>query len=256
MKQWNVYRLHYYASALLVIAMATALMTFPVHASEPEPSTSDWQPGNMGLNKEQAQAIAKAREEQSAKSYSKQEQAAIDLAIRTVNEKTPVSRDSISNLRIRVIQWPDSSLGCAEPGVEYLQRVVPGYFVSFSTDDKIYSVHIGDGSAVVCDQINDYLVDRRKRGMSIISTYQAARIDLAKKLKVEPKQITVIKIQPETWKDSSLGCPVSGQQYQPGPIKGLRINMTCRDREYEYRTTLDGGDFVSCKEIVSCHETE
>ncbi len=240
------------------LLVSLAACTAAEHQQHPEPMTTmnEGERTIMGISEEQQQAIAKAREELSAKRYSEQDQAAIDLAIRTVNERTPVSRDSVSNLRVRPIQWPNSSLGCAEPGVSYLQRVIPGYVVSFNVEDKIYSVHIGDGSAVICDRINDYFAERRKRSMSIIRTYEAARVDLAKKLYVEAEQITITDIKQETWPDMSLGCPAAGEKYKAGPVEGLRIKMTCRDREYEYRSPLDGGDFVSCQKIVSCHETE
>ena len=190
------------------------------------------------------------------KGYSEQEQAAIDLAIRTVNERTPVSKDSISHLQIRSMQWPDSSLGCPEPGGEYLQQVIPGYLVNFNVNQQMYSVNVGNGSAVICDQINDFMAKKRKRGQAIIQLHEAAKVDLADKLMVKTEQIAVTHMQLETWPDSSLGCPVAGQQYQQGPVEGLRIEMTCKDREYEYRAAFDGGEFVSCKKIVSCHETE
>ena len=240
----------------LAITIASVFSTFPTYASEPDQPVSGVESVISGLDREQKQAIAKAREEQARRGYSKQEEAAIDLAIKKVNEKTPVSRDTAANLKIRSIKWPDSSLGCAEPGVDYLQKVTPGYLVSFKVDEKFYSVNIGDNRAIVCDRINDFMLERKKRADSVISAHRNARLDLAEKLMVDPELVKTSKIQIETWTDSSLGCPQPGQQYKAGPIEGLKINMTCRDRKYEYRIPLEGGEFISCTEIVSCHETE
>ena len=210
----------------------------------------------QGLTREQAEVVAKAREAQAAQGYSEREQAAIDLALRTVSEKTPVSQDSVSHLRIRSVEWPDSSLGCPEPGVEYLQRVIPGYLVSFNAEQRLYTVHVGDNQAVVCDRFNDMMAKRQERGRAVITAHRAAKLDLAEKLMVAPEMITVTKIRQETWTDSSLGCPVAGEPYAQGPVDGLIIDMTCRDKQYEYRVVLGTENFVSCEQLVSCHETE
>ena len=223
---------------------------------DPKPAAGGSEAVIQGLTEEQAQVVANARLQQAENKYSEREKAAIDLAIHTVNEKEPVSKDSITHLRIRSMQWPDSSLGCGEPGVQYLQRVIPGYFVSFSANEKIYTVHVGDGTAIVCDRFNDLASERQKRGRAVITAHNNARADLAEKLKVDPEMITVTKMKSETWPDSSLGCPVAGEHYTQGPFEGLVINMTCRDRQYEYRVALDSGEMKSCKEIVSCYDTE
>ena len=243
-------------SSLLAIAMASALVTNPAFASEPESTKGELDSVMMGLNKEQKQKVVKAREEQAKIGYSKEEEAAINLAISKVNERTPVSREELTNLRIRSIQWPDSSLGCAEPGVEYLQKVVQGYLVNYNVAEEFYSVNVGDGRAIVCDRVNDFMLERKQRADSVIRSHRTARLDLAEKLMVDPELVKMNKIKVETWADSSLGCPQPGQQYKAGPIEGLKINMTCRDKKYEYRVPLEGGEFISCTEIISCHETE
>jgi len=223
---------------------------------DPKPAAGGSEAVVQGLTEEQAQAVANARLKQAENQYSEREKAAIDLAIRTVNEREPVSKESVTHLRVRSVQWPDSSLGCGEPGVAYLQRVVPGYFVSFSANEKVYTVHVGDNSAIVCDKFNDLMTERQKRGRAAIMAHNNARADLAKKLNVDPEMITVTKMKTETWPDSSLGCPVAGEKYTQGPIEGLVIDMACRDRQYEYHVALDSGEMKSCKEIVSCYDTE
>lgn len=240
----------------LTVTISLAIASLPSYASEPKPPESGQENPISGLAKEQEQAVAKAREEQAKMGYSKQEDVAIDLAISKVNEKTPVSRDTVTNIRIRSIDWPDSSLGCPEPGAEYLQKVTPGYLVNFKAGENIHTVNIGDNRAVICERINDFMLERKKRGDSVLRAHREARLDLAKKLNVDPEVVKISKIKVETWPDSSLGCPQSDQQYKEGPIEGLKINMTCRDRQYEYRIPLEGGEFISCKEIISCHETE
>ena len=216
----------------LTITIASALATIPSYASESEPPVGGPETKMSGLDTEQQKTVAKAGEEQAKKGYSKQEETAIDLAISKLNEKIPVSRDTISNIRIRSIQWPDSSLGCAEPGVEYLQVVTPGYLVNFKANEKIYTINVGGNRAIICDRINDFMLERKKRADLVLGASRAARLDLAEKLMVDPKLVKIIKIKPETWSDSSLGCPHSDNLNREGPIEGLRINMTCKDKQY------------------------
>ena len=255
MKLQNIERRRRLTITKLAIAMTSVLVSLPAYAAEPEPAKDELDSVIKGLSKEQAQEIAKAREEQAAKQYTSQEQEAIDLAISKVNQITPLSKDSVEHLKIRSIQWPDSSLGCPEPGVDYLHKMIPGYLVSFTVDGKIYSVNIGDNTAIICDRINNFMLERKKRADSVMKAYRSARLDLAEKLKVDPELIKVTKIKAETWPDSSLGCSGPVQEHQENPVEGFRINMTCRDKEYEYRVPLEGGDYISCKAIVSCHET-
>jgi hypothetical protein len=39
------------------------------------------------------------------------------------------------------VRWPDTSLGCPEPGYAYAKVMVPGYRFTFSYDGSFYEVH-------------------------------------------------------------------------------------------------------------------
>jgi hypothetical protein len=44
--------------------------------------------------------------------------------------------------------WPDSSIGCPQPGMAYAQIIIPGYIVTVDTDDFVTEVQVhsdGDG---------------------------------------------------------------------------------------------------------------
>ena len=40
--------------------------------------------------------------------------------------------------------WPDGGLGCAKPGEMYTQATVPGYWIEFELDSRVYSYHATD----------------------------------------------------------------------------------------------------------------
>ncbi len=64
--------------------------------------------------------------------------------------------DSFTLVEIVAKDWSDSSLGCPEPGMMYMQVIVPGHRVTLATEGlpqqrRTYAVHLGPQRAVVCD---------------------------------------------------------------------------------------------------------
>ena len=240
----------------LALAIGTVQFAGFAWANEPNDPTNKTEQTLKNLNSEQAKRVADAKKAQAAKGYDEKQQEAIDLAIEAVNLQTPVDKDVISDLKITSVQWPDSSLGCPSPGQQYLQVVVPGYLVNFSAEGKDYSVSTGNGQAVVCDQLMNFMSARRERGQAIMTTQRAARADLAEKLMIDIEQVKVTKMKLETFPDARLGCDENEAPEQPVPVDGLIINLSCRDQQYEYRAIVGETRYISCKPIASCHETE
>lgn len=61
--------------------------------------------------------------------------------------KLGVDRAELKLVRSEAVDWPDSSLGCPEPGKVYTQAIVPGYRIIFDHNGQQYEVHSNrDGS--------------------------------------------------------------------------------------------------------------
>ncbi len=76
---------------------------------------------------------------------------AVALAKRTLAEHLKSSdRAEIAVVRTEPVDWPDTALGCPEPGMMYAQVIVSGYRVVLSVNGKEYPVHVGSGQAIVC----------------------------------------------------------------------------------------------------------
>ena len=58
--------------------------------------------------------------------------AAVDSALDDAASHLGVSKDQLSVAQVQAQQWPDSSLGCPQPGQLYSQIVTPGYLVRIS----------------------------------------------------------------------------------------------------------------------------
>ncbi len=59
----------------------------------------------------------------------------------------------IEVLSVEMYEWPDTSLGCPEPGKSYAQVVTTGYRLILRVEDEQYEVHVDQEGqiAVLCD---------------------------------------------------------------------------------------------------------
>lgn len=70
-----------------------------------------------------------------------------DLARRL---KLPVSE--ISVVSVEAVDWPDTSLGCPQPGMAYAQVITPGFRVVLEAAGQSYEYHTDQDSSVVLCQ--------------------------------------------------------------------------------------------------------
>ncbi len=162
------------------------------------------------------------------------------LAIATLADDRGISSDRIRVDTIRAVQWPDSSLGCPQPGQQYLQVVTPGHRISLRVDEQLYTVHEAGGKAFVCHQ-------RKSGGVPLTPQLEIvwgeqmleARADLAARLGVAEEAIRPMGGRPATWEDSSLGCPAPGGTYAPGPVEGYVLVLRHGTRQFTYHTDME-----------------
>ena len=64
------------------------------------------------------------------------EKARADLA-----ERYDIDPDLIGVAEARAVEWPDTSLGCPQPGMAYAAVLTPGYFILLETKDRSYPYH-------------------------------------------------------------------------------------------------------------------
>lgn len=62
-----------------------------------------------------------------------------------------VSSEEIEVIEVEEVEWPDTSLGCPQPGMAYAQVIVPGWRAVMRADDEVYEYHSGAGHGVLCD---------------------------------------------------------------------------------------------------------
>ncbi len=69
---------------------------------------------------------------------------------------------------------------------------------------------------------------------------QIATNDLATRLNIDAKSISVISAESITWPNAALGCPSPGKVYAQGKVPGYQIRLEVDGIEYIYNTDLLG----------------
>lgn len=134
---------------------------------------------------------------------------AVALAKETVSQQAHVPQERLVLESVKAADWPDSSLGCPQPGMMYAQMITSGFKVILTTANTPYAVHIGSGRAVICGGPGaQSLSPKGKAAIAKLELIQRAREKLSATLQVDMAQIEATGI--DTPK-STCGGPAAGQ---------------------------------------------
>lgn len=161
------------------------------------------------------------------------------LAVATLAADLGVPEDEVLVDTLRAVNWPDSSLGCPQPGQAYMQVVTPGHKITLRVDGQFHFVHEARGKAFVCRRAKAAVAGVSPK-LELVWSEQAiwARQDLAGRLGVAADDIRLVSAESRSWEDSSLGCPVAGETYVPGRVKGYVLTLSHRGKSFTYHTDL------------------
>jgi len=80
-------------------------------------------------------------------------QVVVDRAMADLVARLGIDQSAITVLTAKAMTWPDKSIGCPKPGMQYVQVLVDGALVDLQADGKTYSYHSGDdGKPMLCEQ--------------------------------------------------------------------------------------------------------
>jgi hypothetical protein len=89
----------------------------------------------------------------SAESEQKALERLAELATAELADQLAVETEEIELIETEAVQWPDSSLGCPQPGMMYAQVITPGYRLMLEVDGQVYVFHTDSSQRVVrCDE--------------------------------------------------------------------------------------------------------
>jgi len=61
-----------------------------------------------------------------------------------------VAQEEITVVSVEYVEWPDTSLGCPQPGQMYLQVITPGYRIVLGVGDRTYEYHSSRQEVILC----------------------------------------------------------------------------------------------------------
>jgi hypothetical protein len=74
-----------------------------------------------------------------------------EAAITHLAAKLGIPENEVQVVEVRIVEWPDGSLGCPEEGKLYTQAVVDGVQVVLQANERIFDYHAGsDGEPFLC----------------------------------------------------------------------------------------------------------
>ncbi len=78
----------------------------------------------------------------------------VQLAKEDLARRLDVSLEDTRVLSVEAMDWPDTSLGCPEPGMMYAQVITPGFRVMLEAEAKTYEYHTDRSSVVVLCEVS------------------------------------------------------------------------------------------------------
>ena len=73
----------------------------------------------------------------------------VELAKAELAKRRVIDKDKIAVVGVESVDWPDTSLGCPEPGMMYAQVITPGYKILLSYAEEIYEYRSDQNDRVV-----------------------------------------------------------------------------------------------------------
>lgn len=65
----------------------------------------------------------------------------VTLAKIDLSNRLGISREAIRVVEVRKVNWPDTSLGCPEPGQFYAQVITPGFVIRLEVGGRLCEYH-------------------------------------------------------------------------------------------------------------------
>ena len=159
----------------------------------------------------------------------------------------PVSQVTVDS--VRPVDWPDSSIGCPQPGQAYAQVITPGHKIALRARGQIYVLHEAGGKPFLCKRSKPVADLTPQRELVWAAMAAKAREDLATRLGVAPDQVIVADARRKRFDDAGLECPEDGIDYPAEPVDGYVLVLRHGSRNYTYHTDLER--VVACPAIAA-----
>ena len=78
----------------------------------------------------------------------------IDIAVADLAQRLSIDATQVDVVSATLAEWPDSALGCPQPGMRYAQVATDGSLIVLMAEDKAYRYHAGGSrTPFLCEQV-------------------------------------------------------------------------------------------------------
>lgn len=169
-------------------------------------------------------------------------------AVKMLAEELNAPMTQVSVISIKPVNWPDSSVGCPQPGQAYAQVITPGHRIVLRARGEIHVMHEAGSDPFVCKRSKPVASLSPRRELAWADMAAKAREDLAQQLSVEVDAIKVVDAKRRRFDDADLGCPAPGTVASPAPVDGYVLVLRHDRRNFTYHTDLER--VIACPAIV------
>lgn len=147
-----------------------------------------------------------------------------------------ISPDLIQVLEAAPVIWPNPQLACEVP--PNLVQAVAGYRFRLLVGNRIYEYHTDRTEQIRRCPTTDVLRGEQLVAMDPVAAEMVAlaQRQVAQELDLPTRRAQLVDVYAVTWPDSSLGCPLPDQTYDPIHIDGYRIVIIAGETEYAFHT--------------------
>lgn len=184
----------------------------------------------------------------------------IERAMADLVQAAGVATEEITVVRAEEVEWSDTSRGCPQPDVSYLQVITPGFLIVLQSGDNTYNFHATsdpEGPLVQCADnqpsegdppMDEEVVPLGNTQNEILTRLiERATNDLVQATGASADNITVVSAEEVEWNDTSLGCPEPDGMYAMMITPGFRIRLQSGAGTYHYHSATDPeGPLVQC----------
>lgn len=164
-----------------------------------------------------------------------------------------VNRDMIQLIELDSVTWDDEDLGCAAPeptpartptrATATPRPGVSGFRIVLEHDDERYEFHTDGATRVLlCEGgLLDFGVSSMLMEIDPVAAELAAlaQRQVAGELDLPARRVQIVDVRLFAWDDTSLGCPLPDQSYEPVESRGYRIVVSAGGEEYLFHTDFD-----------------
>lgn len=164
-------------------------------------------------------------------------------------EELDIPVSEVMVISVRPVEWPDSSIGCPQPGQAYMQVITPGHKISLRARDQVYVMHEAGGKPFLCKRTKAVTELTPQRELAWAEMAVEAREDLAGQLGVSPDDVKLTQAKRKRFEDASLGCPEPGVDYPAVAVDGYVLMLRHDSRSFTYHTDLER--VIACPAITA-----